>query len=339
MLTASLLAFGAGLGPARATSPVDGPSLTWHVSLWGEPRPFTKGIETLADVLARRTDGRWKLELRYRATMSKPFRNFDGLKENRFQAAVFCTFFHPSRTPALNALSLPFLPMRTWADNRKVRDAAYAHPAVRKEIETAGVQLYTSTYLPPYELIGTGKPPRTPDDWDGRVIRAGEGIGRAAKVLGATVTSSIPSEMYNDFQTGALHMAALPFSYAHVGYNLHEVAQWYTVNLAPGSADCPIAFSQHAYASLPEGYKDLLASVRDDVATAQIAAYIAIDAQNTPVLNAKLKAISITDAERDALFEAAGKPVIEAWIKAQGKRFDARALIQALFAAAGKAYD
>ncbi|MCB1512670.1 MAG: hypothetical protein KDJ36_17380, partial [Hyphomicrobiaceae bacterium] len=306
---------------------VQGPDLTWHLSLWGEPRPFTKGAERLSALLSASTGGRWKLELHYRSTLAKPYRNFDGLKEKKFQAAAFCTFFHPSKTPALGALSLPFLPLGTWDNNRKVRDAAYADQAVRKEAESHGVHLYTSTYLPPYELIGVGKPPREPDDWDGRVIRAGGGIGRAAKVLGGIVGSSIPSEMYNDFQTGALHMAALPFSYAHVGYKLHEVAQWFTTNLAPGSADCPLAFSLHAYTSLPDAYKALLEQVRADVAAAQIAAYQAIDATNLPILKAKLQAISVTSAERNALFEAAGKPVIEDWIKHHEKQFAARELI------------
>ena len=303
--------FGLGRAPRRRCDSPDGPKLTWNYSVWGKKRAFTAGIEKLSALLAAKTGGNWMLKIHYGAALSKSRENLDGLKIGAFEGAMFCNFYHPKKNPALMALTLPFLPMASWDDNRKVRDAVYAHPAVKKELARWNAMTYASSYLPQYELLGKGKPPVAPADWKGMTVRAGGGLGRAMKKLGATPTTSTAIEVYTGIQQGTMQAVSFPFTYAHVAYKIHEVAEWYTANLAPGTSDCPLTFAISAYKKLPAQYKKLLDDVKEEVITAQIATFR----------------------------KAAGRPVIEAWIKENQGKFDARGLVKSMFAAVGKKYE
>lgn len=337
---ATALAFGfASLWAPAQAAEVNGPKLTWNYSVWGKKRAFTAGIEKLSALLAEKTGGNWTLKIYYGAALSKSRENLDGLKIGAFEGAMFCNFYHPKKNPALMALALPFLPMATWENNRKVREAVYAHPAVGKQLARWNAMIYTSSFLPQYELLGKGKPPAALADWKGMTVRAGGGLGRAMKVLGATPTTPTATEVYTGMQQGTMQAASFPFTYAHVAYKIHELADWYTANLSPGTADCPLTFSISAYKKLPAQYKKLLQDSKEAVIAAQIAAYKKADEKNLPMLKKKLKEVRYTDAQIAAFRKAGGRPVIEAWIKENQGKFDARGLVKSMFAAVGKTYE
>jgi len=325
------------VGTAQAAE-VDGPKLTWNHSVWGKPRAFTVGIEKLSALLKEKTGGKWEYKIHYGGALSKSRENLDGLSIGAFEAATACNFYHPKKNPALMVLTQPFLPMKTWADARKMREAVLDHPAVIKELAQWNAMPYVSTYLPQYEFLGKGKPPMTLADWKGLTVRAGGGIGRAMKVLGATPTTSSATEVYTGVQQGTMDAAAFPFTYAQVAYKIHEVTEWYTSNLSPGSSECPILFSVSAYKALPDQYKKLLASVKEEVIKAQIQSYIDIDKKNLPILKAKLKEIVYTEEQLATFRGAGGKPVIEKWIAENQGKFDARGMVEMLFKVVGKTY-
>ena len=326
-------------GADADTVEVAGPKLVWDVSLWGKPRAGTVVVDALAAQIEAKTGGDWQLRLHYGETLSKARENLDGLAIDAFQAAMICNFYHPRKNPALMALTLPFLPMNTWQDNRRVREAVYAHPAVVKELARWNAMAYTSSFLPQYEFLGRGQPPLVLADWKGLTVRAGGGLGQAMRRLGATPTSSTATEVYTGVQQGTMDAASFPFTYSHVAYRIHEVSHWFTGNLSPGTADCPLAFSQTAYAALPVVYKQLLADVKEEVVLAQIQAYVDVDARNLPMLRARLREIRYSDDQLAAFRARAGKPVIEEWIAQNQNLFDARGLVQTIFAAAGQQYE
>lgn len=335
---------GLGLVTAQAAkaakaAEVEGPSLTWNMSLWGKKRAFTAGAEKLSELLKEKTGGKWTLKLHYGGALSKSRENLDGISIDAFESAMFCNFYHPKKNPALMVLTMPFLPMSSWENNRKIREAVYEHPAVKKELAKWNAMLYVSSYLPQYEFLGKGNPPMKLEDWKGLTVRAGGGVGRAMKVLGAIPTSSTATEVYTGVQQGTMNAASFPFTYSHVAYKIHEVTDWYTANLSPGTSDCPMVFSINAYKRLPEQYKKLLDSVKEDVIKAQIQAYIDIDKKNLPMLKSKLKEVVYTEAQLAAFREAAGKPVIEAWIKENQGKFDAKGLVETVFKAVGRKYE
>jgi len=334
MLLAALGVHGSGVHAAE----VEGPELQWDVSLWGKKRAFTAGVERLSELVSEKTGGNWSIVLHYGGALSKSRENLDGLSVDAFQAAMFCNFYHPKKNPALMALTMPFLPMSDWGDNRKIRDAVYAHPAVKEELAQWNAMTYVSSYLPQYEFLGRGKAPLALDDWKGLTVRAGGGVGRAMKVLGATPTSSTATEVYTGVQQGTMDAASFPFTYSHVAYKIHEVAEWFTSNLSPGTSDCPLAFSINAYESLPPQYKTLLEDVKESVIETQIQAYISIDEKNLPMLKETLQEIRYSDAALAEFRAAAGRPVIDAWIEENQGEFDARGVIETIFGAVGRTY-
>jgi TRAP-type C4-dicarboxylate transport system substrate-binding protein len=338
MLAGVAAALVAGATDGTRAAEVEGPKLNWDVSLWGKPRAFTAGVEKLAALVKDKTGGNWQMTLHYGGALSKSRENLDGIAIDAFPAAMFCNFYHPQKNPALMALTMPFLPMNDWDDNRKIRDAVYAHPAVIKELAQWNAMTYTSSYLPQYEFLGKGKPPTELEDWKGLTVRAGGGVGQAMKVLGAIPTSSSATEVYTGVQQGTMDAASFPFTYSHVAYKIHEVTEWYTANLSPGTSDCPLVFSITAYNDLPEQYRKLLDDVKDEVVEAQIQAYIDIDEVNLPMLKSTLKEVRYSDETLAAFRAAAGKPVIDAWIEENQSEFDARGVIDTIFQAVGRTY-
>ena len=326
-----------GLSPAVGAT-VDGPKLSWDVSLWGKPRAGTAVADALAAVVEERTGGAWRMTLHYGEALSKSRENLDGIAIEAFQAAMFCNFYHPRKNPALMVLTMPFLPMSDWDANRRIREAAYAHPAVEREMARWNAMIYTSTFLPQYELLGRGEPPTGLEGWKGLTVRAGGGLGQAMRLLGATPASSTATEVYTGVQQGTMDAASFPFTYGHVSYRIHEVAEWFTGNLSPGTADCPLVFGITAYEALPPQYKQLLEDVKEEVIAEQIQAYVDVDAENLPMLKRSLKEIRYTDAQLAQFRARAGKPVIDAWIDENARRFDASGLVEAVFGAVGQTY-
>lgn len=315
------------------------PSLVWDVSLWGNQRAGTKAPEVMAELVEARTDGAWRMRLHYGEAISKARENLDGIAIGAFEAAMVCNFYHPQKNPALMVLTLPFLPMSTDQTNLAVRKAVYEHDAVVAEFAQWGAMLYTSTYLPQYEIMGRGQPPHSIEDWQGMTVRAGGGIGQAMRLLGATPNSSTATEVYTGVQQGTMDAASFPFTYGHVSYRIHEVSDWFTLNLAPGSADCPIVFAKSAYEKLPESYTTLLSDIRDEVDSAQLKAYRDVDDVNLPMLRESLEEVSYSAEDLDRLRDTVGKQVIEAWIEDNQDEFDARGLVELAFSAAGQTYD
>jgi len=62
-------------------------SVTWKVSLWGNRRAFTEGIETIKEEVAKKSGGNFKLKLFYGEALSKSGGNLDGLSLDAFQRA------------------------------------------------------------------------------------------------------------------------------------------------------------------------------------------------------------------------------------------------------------
>lgn len=306
---------------------VEGPEVSWKLSVWGKKRAFTAGAEKMAELLKAKTDGKFTVEIFYGEALSKSRENLDGLKANAFEMAMFCNFYHPQKNPALMVLTMPFLPLGDWKKNVAVRDAVYAHPAVQEELAKWNAQPYVSSYLPQYEFMGKGEPPMELDDWKGLRVRAGGGVGQAMEVLGATRMTTTATEVYTGMQRGTMDAASFPMTYSHVAYKIHEVADWYTANLSPGTSDCPVVFNKTALNNLPSQYQKLLDDIRPAVIDAQVQAYIDIDQKNYPMLEKSLKKVVYTDAQLAAFRKAAGKPVIDAWVKDNQDKFDAQGLV------------
>lgn len=302
----------------------------WKFSTWGKQRAFTRGIEVLAERVAKASNGNFTIRIGYAETFSKDRENLDSLKLKAIDASHFCNFYHPGKNPAFMVFSLPFLPLGEWDVSVKARNQLFKHPALVADLDNWDAMAYASTLLPQYEFMGKGAPPAKLADWKGKRVRAGGGLGDAMEVLGAVKTTTTATEVYTAMERGTMDAASFPFTYAHASYRLHEVSDWYTANMSPGTAECPIVFSKSSWAKLPAQYQKLVTAAKAEVDREQVEAYVEIDKKNLPMFQQRLKPVTYTKAQLEEFQRVAGKPVWNKWIEENKGRFDGQELIDVI---------
>ncbi|GAB5376420.1 MAG: TRAP transporter substrate-binding protein [Acuticoccus sp.] len=312
---AGLAAF--AVNTASAQDIVEGPEVTWNVSLWGNPRAFTQPAEDFKRLLAERTDGRFTWDLFYGAQLSGPRENLDGLQIGAFEAAYYSSAFSPDKTPLAMGLDLPFLPIPDLPTRQKVIETYFSQPGPSAEWDGLGVKRLYTVLVPQFEFMGVGEPPKELEDWDGKRIRALSGLADAMSALGASSSSISPPEVYTSLERGVIDAASFPFSYAHGAYGLHEVSDWYTANLNPGVNHAHIFVSKPAWDALPEEYKALIEEVKEEVYKLNITGMDEADAKWIPIFDETLTAVTYTDEQRQPWIEDVARPVWDKWVEEQ----------------------
>ncbi len=316
---------------------VEGPKIEWKHSLWGKRRANTEGIEKVNEILKARTNGNFSLKIGYGEVFSKGAENLDAIKIGAIDSADICNFYHPGKTPAYMAFSLPFLPLSDLKVTRDVGDVLIKHPALMKDLEQWGAQPYYLIVLPQSEFMGKGKPPKTLDDWKGLRLRAGGGLGDAMRILGA-VPSTVPAtDVYTAMERGTIDGAAFPHTYAHMAYQIHTVASWFTNNMNPSISGCALVVSKASFDKLPPQYQKLLDEAKPAAYEAMLSAYEKSDAENLPVFRKRLTEVLYTDAQIKEFSEKAGRPVWDKWVSDNQSKFDAKSVLDTILAEADKA--
>lgn len=321
--------------PAKAQM-VEGPELTWRLSLWGKRRAFTEGLEFLSSEVKKRTGGKFDIKLYYGEQLSKSKENLDGISVGAFEAALFCPSYHPDKTRPLNVLDLPFLPLGNLDVMIDANLAVFNHPASKKALDQWNAMLYVPNPLPQYEYMGRGKPPKSVADFKGMRVRALGGMGRAAEAIGAVPTTVTASETYTALQRGTVDAIGFPFTYTFAAYKLDEIADWYTTNMSLGTVGCPIVFNQDAWAKLPDQYKQLLNDLKPQIYEAQKNAYAEKDKINLKKWEADpdLVAVTIAEEEMKEFRRIGGEPIWKEWVKENEGEFPAQELLNLVLEAA-----
>lgn len=315
------------VAPAASAQNVEGPNVFWKLSTWGNPRAFTAGVEHLAKRLDEETGGNFNLRVFHGEQLSKAKENLDGLKVDAFEMAMICNFYHPGKNPALMVMTMPFLPIQGFDEAWDVRMGLYEHPEIKEEMADWNAMYYATSNLPQYEFLGRGEPPETPADFKGLRVRAGGGVAMAMEKLGAVRQSMPATETYTAIQRGTVDAISLPYSYAHASYKIHEVADWFTNNMSPGTSDCPILFNKRSYEALPEQYQQLFWDLLPEVKEVYREAYAETDAKNIPMFREEMKEVLFDEETLEAFREQAGEPVWEEWVDENQDKFDAQSVL------------
>lgn len=316
---------------ATSAQTVEGPEVRWSLSMWGNPRALSAGMEAMIDEVEAQTGGNFQIEIFYGAQLSSSRENLDGLLLNAFEGAAICNFYHPGKNPAWMVFSLPFLPLGDPDVDRYVRSRMMEHPAIVADMERWNALPYISGLLPQYEILGSGEPPTELSDWEGLRVRAGGGLGQAMEVLGAVRQTLPAGETAVAFQRGAIDAAAFPFTYAHVSFGIADEADWYTSNLTPGTSECGWVLNLEAYNALPPQYQELLMGLREMAMLETQAAYAEQDEINLPNFQENLVEIVYTDEQIAEFQSVAGQPVWDAWIAENQDAFDSQGVFDAIF--------
>jgi TRAP-type C4-dicarboxylate transport system substrate-binding protein len=334
----AVLALGvASTSPALAQQ-VQGPKVDWKYNVWGKQRAFTVGVETIAQIVSDKTGGNFTIKIYYGDQLGDRKQNLDNLKAGVLDMAQMCSSYHPGKNTALTVLNLPFLPIKNPDVEAEVHEAAYEHAIVKKQMADKWNSFaFMSSLLPQYEFMGKGEPPRTLAGFNGMSVRALGGLGDAMEKLGARKSTVTATEVYQALDRGTVTAVSFPFTYAHVSYKIDEVADWFTMNLSPGTVDCPTMISLSSWNALPKQYQDLIVEAKKPAYEALKAAYKAADEKNLPKFIAKMQAIEYSDEQLAQFREVGGAPVWKDWVEQHKGEFNAQGLLDHVMTTAVRA--
>ena len=333
---AAAMALGSTLGTAPEVSyaagaekVIDGPEVHWRVSLWGDRRSFTEGIEYVSRQAGERTGGKFKIELFYGDQLAKGPKNLDGITSGAFEAAIVCSVYHPDKNKPLNVLNLPLLPLANFDIVRKVHDTIFGHPVVQEVFDQWNAVLYMSNIVPQYEYMGVGKAPRLYTDFKDRRVTAFGGQKRAMELLGATALKRRAPTARATLESGKADTVGFPYSYAFASYKIDELADWVTTNMKFGTVVCPTVFNRDAYIALPLQYKQLLDDLKFGAYTAMRKSYAEQDIINEQRWRSegRLEMVEIPESEMRRFRHYAGRPVWDAWIEENEGEIPAQELL------------
>jgi len=299
--------------PAQAA--VDGPKVHWRLAAYGKPRAVSISMDKLSELVAAETNGNFRIEVVYGATLSPEKEVLDGLKIGAFEAGWVVPAFAPGKQPGLSVLTLPFLPLDDLTIQTRVSDAFHRHAFVKRDFDAWNVNYGLSNVIPSYEFMGTGKAPEMLSDWKGKRVRALGGQGAAMAKLGAAATSVTSPEVYGSLERGVIDAAGFPY-YASEVYKLHEISKWYTKGLSLGVSISNVDFNRDAFNKLPPQYKKVIADVTPAAHKAQADALQAEEDKAEDAFKKRgVRTVVIPAAMREEFARVGGRPVWDEWVK------------------------
>ena len=237
-------------------------NVVWDVSLWGSRRAFTEHVEILAELVERRTDGELTLNISY-GGLSPSRENLDGIAAGTFEMAQFCAGYHADKNPSITVLELPFLGVSSMDEERAISQAVYKHPAVVADMARWNATLLMPTPQPQYNILGVGSPPTSLEAFKEMTVRATGGTGAAVAALGGTPVNLPAPDVNAALTNGEINAVAFA-PHAHMAFNTIESGVWWTANLNPGTANCPVVVNSDALADLSVSHRlALLSSVEE----------------------------------------------------------------------------
>ena len=293
---------------------------TWNVSLWGKRRAFTENVEKLAELVEKKTDGKFKLNISY-GGLSKNKENLDGISIGAFEMAQFCAGYHADKNPSITVLELPFLGVDSLEQEIAVSKAVYEHPATKKDMARWNATLLMPSPLPQYNMAGVGEAPEKLADFAGLTVRATGGIGSAMREINAVPTSMSASEVRQALDSGVIKAAAFA-PHAHMSFGTVEIAKWWTTNLNPGTVNCPVVVNTDALNALPEEFKTALLGSVDEALKHYVDYYNnKTMARWGPLLDEKgIKRVTFKEEALAEFREKVAGPAAKAWVTANTAR-------------------
>ena len=159
-------AVGAVVGAISCTFALEAAATEWNVSVWGKRRAFTEHVEKLAELVSEKTNGEFTMNISY-GGLSKNRENLDGISIGAFEMAQFCAGYHRDKNRVITVLELPFLGVENLEQEVAVSSAVYAHPAATEEMAQWNAKLLMTSPMPQYNLVGTGEPRDSLEDFEG----------------------------------------------------------------------------------------------------------------------------------------------------------------------------
>lgn len=309
MGAAIAFALGAATGASAETT-------VWNVNIFGPPRAVTSGIEAMADLLKKESNGTFEIKIAYGAALGPERQAPESIKSGGYEGGLMCAGYYPNKFPLLTVMELPFLPPRTILDNAKVNQAILHHPLIVKELaERWDIKYFAPTFLPAFEFMGN-KRIASVADMRGVKMRIVGLNAKALQVFGAVPTMVTAPEGYEALQRGTIDSFGFPYAFAFGAYKLHEVSKYATEGMAMSGFLCFQGVSLTAWNKLPDNLKAKLPQAQELASAALLKAFKADDEKWIPLFKEKLEVVQFPAEERTKLVAASGD-IWEGWVKEQ----------------------
>lgn len=297
----------------------------WNVSLWGKRRAFTEHVEKLSELVDKKTNGDFKLNISY-GGLSKSKENLDGISIGAFEMAQFCSFYHKAKNPTITVTELPFSRNVSLSRITEIYQEVFKHPEVAKDMARWNSTLLMPSPMPQYNIVSKTDALNDLADFKGMRIRGPGGIMGVLGQLGAVKTGVPFSEVRQSMDSGVIDAASFA-PHAHLATKSYKVGKWATTNLNLGSANCPVVVNTDALNSLKPAHKKALLGSVDEA----LAHYVSNYDNNTTgkyhkaIKEAGLKQVTFTAAQT-AKLNTMSESVRTKWVADNSKKFDAQGL-------------
>ncbi len=299
-----------------ATTAVSADTTVWNMNVFGPPRAVTAGIEAMAQLFKKESNGALEIKIAYGAALGPERQAPESIKSGGYEGALMCAGYYPNKFPLLSVLELPFLPPRGIAENAKLYHAVLNHPLIVKEMaERWNIKYFGPTFLPAYEFMGN-KRIASVADMKGVKMRISGLQAKALQAFGAVPTMVTAPEGYEALQRGTIDSFGLPYAYTFGAYKLHEVSKYATEGMAMNGLLCFEGVSLTAWDKLPYSLKAKLSEAQDLAGAALLKAYKESDEKWIPLFKQKLEVVQFPPEERAKLV-AGANDIWEAWAKQQ----------------------
>lgn len=292
-------------------------SVTWKVSIAGQPKAANQAIEWYAKEAAAKSGGQLKLDLAFNDTKSAEA--VDLIKSGARHAAYVCAAYFTDTMPLTTVLDLPLLPPDSMAALGQVELALGDHPAIRAELARSNIRMLLPVPRGQLQLIGTRRIAKV-DDFKGARVRITPEAGKILEEYGATTKMMPGAQGAAALKTGELDTVSFSDAAAFMGLNVEQTAKYLTSNISLGTQLCFIGVSVKAWDALPAKTQKIMLELREP-ALAQMEKLHAqeTEAQYAIFKKAGIEFVQLGSTDRARLVARAVK-VWNAWVEERDKR-------------------
>lgn len=288
----------------------------WNMNIFGPPRAVTAGIEAMAELFKKESNGKFEIKIAYGAALGPERQAPEAIKSGGYEGALLCAGYYPAKFPLLSVMELPFLTPRGLNETAQLYDAVLAHPLIVKEMaERWNLRYFGPTFLPAYEFMGN-KRIASVNDMKGVKMRIAGLQAKALQAFGAVPTMVTAPEGYQALERGTIDSFGLPYTYTFGAYKLYEVSKFVTEGMAMNGLLCFEGVSLTAWDKLPNDLKAKLPQAQKLAKDVLLKAYKADDDKWIPIFKQKLEVVQFPAEERAKLVAGANE-IWEAWVKDQ----------------------
>lgn len=219
--------------------------------------------EYLASEVAKRTEGRVKIEIFPNSALASPDQTYDALLRGVSDIGESLASYTPGRFPATEISETPLGYPNSWVGAHAMND--WYNKFKPKEFD--GAQMLYMFVTAPYVIGTVNKPVRKLEDLKGMIIRSsGAASDKYVQALGATPRAMAVTEVYEALSKAMLDGVLLPME-AYPAFKLDEVIKYVTDTSFSSYGNATyVAANKASFSKLSEKDQKLVLEVAQEIA-------------------------------------------------------------------------